>query len=146
MGGKDDQHTLGYKFSMAEFAADQRLRIEGTKLFTLSACQTAAENKRDDGVVMEGMSEAVLEKGAESVISSLWSADDAATSALMVDFYQHWVGSNGKLTKIDALRQAELDLLYEKIKPQPNDQGSTGPSSFANPYYWAPFVLAGNWQ
>jgi CHAT domain-containing protein len=39
--------------------------------------------------------------------------------------------SQQNMTKAEALRQAQLHLMRD---PQ-----------YANPYYWAPFVLVGNW-
>ncbi len=168
LGGKDEDRS-GYHFSMADFENDRTLNVEGTKLFTLSACQTGAANERqvcfvagksgvetaecrageanqrEDGVVMEGMSEAVLGKGAEAVLSSLWKVDDLSTGALMADFYRRWIGSAGKLTKSEALREAELDLIHERVKPG-DFSNPNAPTSFADPYFWAPFVLTGNWQ
>lgn len=181
LGGKD-QDSSGYRYSMAEFEKSSNVHIEGTKLLTLSACETGAANKRDvcfennkssvktaecqageanqreNGVVMESISEVALEKGAEAVVSSLWSVDDMSTSELMADFYKRWAGSKGAVSKAEALRQAELDLLHGKDMPQsdagvrgvrvvgnePNRQAGT--AKFASPYYWAPFVLTGNWQ
>ncbi len=108
--------------------------------------------------MMESLSEVALEKGAEAVVSSLWSVDDESTSAFMADFYQRWAGSGGKVSKAEALRQAELDLLHGKAIPQPgaggrgvhaveNEPGKqVNPAGFALPYYWAPFVLTGNWE
>jgi CHAT domain-containing protein len=167
---------------MADFEKSSDVHLEGTKLLTLSACQTGAANERDicfqnaessvktaecqagdakqreNGVVMESMSEVVLEKGAEAVISSLWSVDDESTSTFMADFYQRWAGSGGTVSKAEALRQAELDLLHGKaisqsgagrrgvhaVENQPGKQ--VNPAGSALPYYWAPFVLTGNWQ
>jgi CHAT domain-containing protein len=181
LAGKDQDHS-GYKYSMADFEKSSAVHIEGTKLLTLSACQTGAANERDicfqndkssvttaqcqagdarqreNGVVMESMSEVVLQKGAEAVISSLWSVDDESTSAFMADFYQRWAGSGGTVSKAEALRQAELDLLHGNAMPQfgagrrgvhavENESGGkVSPAGFTLPYYWAPFVLMGNWQ
>jgi len=181
LGGKD-QDQAGFKYSMADFEKSRDLHLEGTKLLTLSACETGAANKRnlcfessgtsvtvkkceaveadqrENGVVMESIGEVALEKGAESVISSLWSVDDMSTSFLMEDFYRRWVGSGGALGKAEALRQAELDLLHGKDMPQSDasrrgiltvesESGKKAASSgYAHPYYWAPFVLTGNWQ
>jgi CHAT domain-containing protein/tetratricopeptide (TPR) repeat protein len=142
--GGDTTGGKAYHFSMAEFSQDSKVNIRGTRLFTLSACDTGAANERDDGVVMEGMSEAVLEKGAEAVISSLWSVTDASTGDLMSDFYRLWVTSHGQITKAQALRQAERDLIAGKAGP--GELTATGASRFAAPYYWAPFLLTGNWQ
>ncbi|MGD0158443.1 MAG: CHAT domain-containing protein [Terracidiphilus sp.] len=181
LGGKDQDHS-GYKYSMADFEKSRDVQIQGTKLLTLSACQTGAANERDicfqndqssvktaecqagnakqreNGVVMESMSEVVLEKGVEAALSSLWSVDDMSTSALMADFYQRWAGSDGAVSKAEALRQAELDLLHGNAMPQPGAGGrgvhavengpakQAAPAGLALPYYWAPFVLTGNWQ
>jgi CHAT domain-containing protein/tetratricopeptide (TPR) repeat protein len=170
LGGKDDAQARGYKYSMASFQKSEAVHIKGTRLFTLSACETGAANERavcfeqdkdsvtaksceestagerENGVVMEGMSEVVMEKGAEAVLSSLWSVNDASTSDLMKDFYARWVGSGGKVSKSEALRQAELDLLHGRVVPKPDYSDPNAPTSFAAPYYWAPFVLMGNWQ
>jgi CHAT domain-containing protein len=56
----------------------------------------------------------------------------------MADFYRRWAGGGGKVEKVEALRQSQLDLLL--------GTGRKGGSQFANPYYWAPFVLMGNWK
>jgi CHAT domain-containing protein len=59
------------------------------------------------------------------------------------------------LTKVEALRDAQLDLLRGKITPQSggSDRGFSMPAddraaalNYAHPYYWAPFVLMGNWR
>lgn len=152
LGGKD-QEVRGYHLSVSDFKKDQNLHMAGTELVTLSACQTGAENKRDDGLVMEGMSESVLDKRAKAVISTLWEVNDQSTAAIMADFYKLWVQSGGKLTKAEALRQAQLNLLHASVKPKDDATGrgakrpanSDASGGYAHPYYWAPFVLMGNW-
>jgi len=61
----------------------------------------------------------------------------------------------GKVTKMEALREAQLDLLLGKVRPQAGVSamgfGTTGAehdeaAGYAHPYYWAPFVLMGNWR
>lgn len=76
----------------------------------------------------------------------------------MADFYKRWAEGGGKVTKVEALRQAQLDLLQGKVTPQSgtagrgfavaeNESGSqAAPTGYAHPYYWAPFVLMGNWR
>jgi CHAT domain-containing protein len=59
----------------------------------------------------------------------LWYINDEATSVLMGKLYEAL--GQPKTTKAEAVRQAQLELLND---PQ-----------YANPYYWAPFVLVGNW-
>jgi CHAT domain-containing protein len=85
-------------------------------------------------------------KGAKAVMSSLWEVNDASTGHLMADFYKRWAEGKGLVTKAEALRQAQLDLLTGKIKSTSDLSNPNAPINFAHPYYWAPFVLTGNWQ
>jgi CHAT domain-containing protein len=57
--------------------------------------------------------------------------------------------------KVEALRQAQLDLLLGKAKPKAGSEGrgveadtpaGDAPEGYTHPYYWAPFVLMGNWR
>jgi CHAT domain-containing protein len=112
-----------------------------------------------DGREVDGLGTTAQLKGAKAVISSLWPVNDASTGQLMSDFYKRWADGAGKVTKVEALRKAQLDLLLGQVKPQITPQsGATGrgvvvendapgtPSGYAHPYYWAPFVLMGNWR
>ncbi|NEQ88074.1 MAG: CHAT domain-containing protein, partial [Moorea sp. SIO2I5] len=58
------------------------------------------------------------------------SVNDESTAELMGQFYQEFTQQN--VTKAEALRRAQLTLLK-------NDQ-------FSHPYYWAPFVIIGDWR
>ncbi|MEQ9000945.1 MAG: CHAT domain-containing protein [Coleofasciculus sp. B1-GNL1-01] len=95
------------------------------ELLVLSACQTAAGDKR----AALGIAGVAVRSGARSTLATLWSVDDQSTAMLMVKFYQELAQAN--VTKAEALRQAQLALLQQ--------------SRFRHPYYWAPFVLLGNW-
>ncbi|MBW4518840.1 MAG: CHAT domain-containing protein [Scytolyngbya sp. HA4215-MV1] len=101
------------------------LMQEPIELLVLSACQTASGDER----AALGLAGVAIRSGARATLATLWSVDDASTSALMVQFYRELKQAN--LTKAEALRQAQLALLK-----QPR---------FNHPYYWAPFVLLGNW-
>jgi CHAT domain-containing protein len=66
----------------------------------------------------------------------------------MRKFYEIWTTHPG-MPKAEALRQAQLSLLREEVKPDPAAAAPPEPSppkSFAHPYYWAPFILIGNWR
>src|SRR5262249_5718090 len=110
---------------------------------TLSACETAAGSERN-GREIDGLGEVVQRKGARAVIASLWSVSDSSTGALMRKFYEIWTTHPG-MPKAEALRQAQVALLKEELKPDvavPDRANST--KSFAHPYYWAPSILIGN--
>jgi CHAT domain-containing protein len=95
-------------------------------LLVLSACQTAAG---DDRAAL-GLAGIAAQAGAKSVLASLWSVNDPATTQLVTQFYQSLTDSN--TTKAEALRSAQLSLLQSG--------GRT-----AHPAYWSAFILIGNW-
>jgi CHAT domain-containing protein/tetratricopeptide (TPR) repeat protein len=95
------------------------------ELLVLSACQTAAGDNR----AALGLAGVAVRSGARSTLATLWSVADVSTSELMVEFYQVLAQSQG--TKAEALRHAQLTLLKQP--------------GFRHPFYWAPFVLIGNW-
>ncbi len=96
------------------------------ELLVLSACQTAAGDKR----AALGLAGVAVRAGARSTIASLWYIDDAATAPLMSQFYQEL--KDPSVTKGEALRRAQVKLL------------ETG--RYRHPIYWSPYVLVGNWQ
>ncbi|UBF30377.1 CHAT domain-containing protein (plasmid) [Kovacikia minuta CCNUW1] len=109
---------------------DQLLRFrEGNltpiELLVLSACQTATGDKR----AALGMAGVAVRSGARSTLASLWSVSDRSTASLMIQFYRE-LGKPG-VTKAEALRRAQVSLLHQ--------------DDYTSPYYWAPFVLLGNW-
>jgi CHAT domain-containing protein len=95
------------------------------ELLILSACQTATG---DDRAAL-GIAGVALRSGARSTIASLWGVDDQATSILMQKLYEQV--KTQKVKRSQALRAAQLTLLQD---PQ-----------YGHPYYWAPFILVGNW-
>ncbi len=121
-------------------------------LVILSACQTAQTESLSNGTEIQSMSSAFLRDRAKSVIASLWNVNDASTSLLMQNFYRNL--ATGKLTKAQALRQAQLQLFNGTVDGSPNrsdlEPRSTTPDakpiaqSMRHPYYWAPFILIGN--
>ncbi len=100
-------------------------QVSAIELLVLSACQTAAGDKR----AALGLAGIAVRAGARSTIASLWYIDDAAAAPLMMEFYQALTGNQA--AKAQALRQAQITLLET---PQ-----------YKHPIYWAPYVLVGNW-
>lgn len=98
-------------------------------LVVLSACQTAfGEEIPGEGIV--GLAHAFFSAGARRLVVSHWNVDDAATAALMTEFYKALL-TDGQ-NPAAALRQAR-----ESIRRQPQ---------WESPYYWAAFSLRGDWQ
>jgi len=97
-------------------------------LVTLSACETGvSEIEGGDEVV--GLTRAFISAGASSVVASLWKVDDQSTGKLMEKFYE---GLHGGEDKATALREAQVWLMRQ---PQ-----------YSHPYFWAPFILVGDWR
>ncbi len=101
--------------------------LKPIELLVLSACQTAAGDKR----ATLGLAGFALRSGARSTMASLWSVHDESTAELMSEFYRQLTQTNPPMTKAEALRQAQLTLLRD-VK-------------YNHPYFWASFVLVGNW-
>ncbi|MDZ8034428.1 CHAT domain-containing protein [Nostoc sp. DedSLP04] len=130
--------------------------MKDTHLVVLSACETALGGVDADGIEMSGISFYFLTNGAKAVIASLWLVNDASTSQLMQQFYQNL--STGKMTKAEALRQAQIAMITGKnlsidtqgqrssVKFTAGTSGQSAPISrnLSHPYYWAPFILIGN--
>lgn len=154
-----DAAGKGFHLTVASFNANPNLTLDDTELLTLSACETGMSGTASDGREVDGLGTTALSKGAKAVISTLWEVNDSSTGALMADFYRRWAEGGGKVEKAEALRQAQLDLLQGKSKIDHGAQSGASsrglvaeggekpdPEGFAHPYYWAPFVLMGNWR
>jgi CHAT domain-containing protein/Tfp pilus assembly protein PilF len=154
LAGKDGGSN-GYHLTVAGFGDDPDMDLSKTDLLTLSACDTGIGGSASNGREVDGLGTMAQLRGAKAVISSLWAVNDASTGKLMADFYRRWVSGEGKTTKVEALRQAQLDLLRGRVTVGSGRRGrgsemmtrNTGASTeYAHPYYWAPFVLMGNWR
>jgi len=103
------------------------LDLWGTKLVTLSACDTGVgEIKNGEGVY--GLRRAFVLAGAETLVMSLWPVSDTVSREVMTSFYTGLREGRGRS---DALRRAQLAMLARKPRQ--------------HPFYWAGFILAGEW-
>jgi CHAT domain-containing protein len=103
------------------------LNLWGTKLVTLSACDTGVGTIRDrDGVY--GLRRSFFLAGTESLVMSLWPVSDYVTRGMMSVYYR---GLKSGLGRGEALRQAQLATLKRKGRQ--------------HPYYWASFIQSGEW-
>jgi CHAT domain-containing protein len=98
-------------------------------LVVLSACQTAlGQEIKGEGLV--GLTRGFIYAGAERVVASLWQVDDQATTQLMKYFYRGMF--NERLWPAAALRAAQIKMSRN--------------SRWAAPYFWAGFVIQGEWR
>ncbi|MDX2213483.1 MAG: CHAT domain-containing protein [Oculatellaceae cyanobacterium bins.114] len=102
-----------------------QINLQPIELLILSACQTAAGDQR----ATLGMAGIAIRSGARSTLASLWLVNDEPTADLVTEFYQQF--AKARVNRAAALRQAQLKLLAN-----PESQ---------HPFYWAAFVLVGNW-
>lgn len=120
----------GQRLSVSEITGT---RLDGPQgdlsLATLSACQTALGERDPDGSDLRSLADAFSFAGCRSLVASLWSVSDASTKLLMTEFYQ---GLKAGKPKAQALQAAQVALLKQP--------------AYAAPFYWAPFVLIGDWR
>jgi CHAT domain-containing protein len=103
------------------------LNLWGTKLVTLSACDTGiGEVKNGEGVY--GLRRAFMLAGTETLVMSLWAVSDYVTREMMTSYYRNLKQGQGRG---EALRQVQLDMLKRKERE--------------HPFYWASFIQSGEW-
>ena len=158
----------GSKLSLQDVR--RRYRFAGVDLLTLSACETAFGGGEDaNGREVEGFATLAQSRGARAVLATLWPVADESTSRMMQTMYSN--REKQKLTKAAAVRQSQLALLTGNVLGSDGKTPVVGPEvwrgaqrnplssstqqqplfvldakkPFAHPYYWAPFILMGNW-
>jgi CHAT domain-containing protein len=104
------------------------LRLDAD-LVVLSGCQTAlGKDLRGEGLI--GLTRGFMYAGARAVVASLWQVDDESTAELMKRFYRGMLKENRR--PADALRAAQLEMSRDR--------------RWSAPFYWAGFVLQGEWR
>ncbi|MBT9588319.1 CHAT domain-containing protein [bacterium] len=114
----------GHKLRVSEIYS---LPLKGTELVALSACQTAL-GEVEPGSEITSLADAFQVAGSRSVLASLWNVADGSTSQFMQAFYRnrqkHGLGQAFHLAQLELMRQPAT----------------------AHPYYWAPFILLGDFR
>jgi CHAT domain-containing protein/tetratricopeptide (TPR) repeat protein len=128
----------GDALSLRQIRRNGALRPSAFDLVTLSACETAIGLGAASGTEVESLGVVLQQSGAQAVIATLWKIQDVGTAALMRAFYEAR-GESRRMSKAQALRAAQLALLSGRV--------SSGDAKIdlRHPYFWAPFVLMGNW-
>ena len=97
-------------------------------LLVLSACETGIKEQKP-GDELIGLTRAFLYAGVKSIMVSLWSVDAAATIQFMENFYTK---IQAGISKAEALQLTQIEMIEDR--------------QFSHPYYWAPFILIGDWN
>ncbi|HEX5707801.1 MAG TPA: CHAT domain-containing protein, partial [Pyrinomonadaceae bacterium] len=151
------------ELTLFEVKNNSRLKFDGVELLTLSACDTAT-GVGADGSEVESFGALAQQRGAKAVMATLWPVADASTRIFMEQFYGSWAATRGR-SKAEAMRTAQMALLRGEVRPsavdlkrrdvssaatnsrphwKPYTQSEAAP--FSHPYFWAPFILIGNWR
>lgn len=166
--------------TLEQVSDSPEMTFADVELVTLSACNTGysslvatkiEEKERQqflqsNGKEIDRLAGFIEGRGAKAVLATLWPVVDESSQLLMTEFYR--LGKeNPNMTKIEALRQAQLSLLtggVERTTQKSSSQraepiGKAKPAGssalpfqsdpkapYAHPYYWAPFILIGNWR
>jgi len=128
---------------------------------TFSACNTAMGTGEGAGREVEGLGVLAQKQGAKSVAATLWAVADKSTGILMARFYT--LLQQEGMTKAEALRQTQVEFIEGKLDENSTPLviatrgmiASSGDDEdevpyvdfpgYTHPYFWAPFILMGNW-
>jgi CHAT domain-containing protein len=129
-GSADESYIMAFDqvLSMRDLQSllrDERFRRHPIELLSLSACQSAEGDDRSP----LGISGAAVKARAKSVLGTLWPVEDEAARTVMERFYRNL--SVEGTQKVKALQSAQAETMRDP--------------RFAHPFFWAPFVLIGNW-
>ncbi|GAB6037950.1 hypothetical protein JCM15519_25090 [Fundidesulfovibrio butyratiphilus] len=164
---KDSFLLLGDGSRLTLEELDKDYQFTGMDMLTLSACETAVDSiDKGDGSEVESLGALAIHKGAKAVLATLWPVADESTAIIMGRFYE--LRQKQGLSRAQALRKAQMSLLEGTARPNPNGPARgqaihTSSASmkkqkkwldikpgeypgYTHPYYWAPFVLMGNWR
>ncbi len=147
----------GDELTLNQLRTQKRFRFRDIDLITLSACETARGGGAE-GEEIESFGSLAQSKGASAVMSTLWQIADESTARLMTDFYDGLV--NQGLDKASALRRAQIAMIKGEaanavalqasramtvIETASESADKVAPPT-SHPYYWAAFILMGNWK
>lgn len=131
------------------------LDLRQARLVVLSACQSGL-GKNVSGEGLLGLQRAFQAAGTRTTLTTLWNVDDDATQAFMLEFYKNLWGKKPAMSKAEALRRAQRTMLHLGPKRfavpatagslEFLDDESVAEHNGLSPFYWAPFVLSGEWR
>ncbi|ETR69979.1 MAG: hypothetical protein OMM_09153 [Candidatus Magnetoglobus multicellularis str. Araruama] len=119
----DDRLTLDGLENIVQLT---RFHKQPVELLTLSACETALGDER----AALGLAGIALKAGVKSAIATLWAIEERSSSVVMTEFYRELL--NKEFSKAMALRNSQIKAIKN--------------TDYSHPFYWAPFLLIGNWM
>ena len=155
----------GELLSLREIKSDKvRYDFRHVELLTLSACETGFAEEDADGREIDSLSKVTSDRGAQSTLASLWQVNDPSTALMMQRFYE--LRTMGHLSKAAAMGTVQREFIHGDLGSRKNldarsivyDSAPNVGSSivkmgedgidmgFSHPFYWAPFILTGNWR
>ena len=158
--GKESDSFLLLGVGRLSLAAMKAWTFTGLDLLTLSACDTAVGGGINaNGQEIEGFAALAQAQGADAVLATLWPVADVSTAAFMQSFYRSRRTRTGA-TKVEALQAIQTAMIRREITPASvrsafaqrgtvegsPTAGTPLPADYAHPFFWAPFVLMGNWR
>jgi CHAT domain-containing protein/Flp pilus assembly protein TadD len=147
-GSPEDSFILAGDGERATLRSIEEWSLKNVDLVVLSACESGLGvnaspsnpkpdlSKLDNGISILGIGYQFQQSGARATIASLWSVDDGGTQSLMSAFYT--LLQKGNITKVEALRQAQVQLISGKVTSK------SGIKNLNHPHYWGSFFLIGN--
>ncbi|MBW4695616.1 MAG: CHAT domain-containing protein [Lyngbya sp. HA4199-MV5] len=120
-----DKHVINVTELERIFRERNQNQARTIDLLVLSACETATSDQR----ATLGISGVAVRAGARGAIASLWTLDDKVSADFTKILYEKLI--DPKLTKVQALREAQLELARV--------------AGYQHPRYWAPYIFVGNW-
>ena len=150
LAGANRPHTLDQDDGILTASEVENLDLRGVQLVVLSACETGlGEVAGGEGLL--GLQRAFQVAGTQTVVASLWPVSDNATRSLMERFYENLLKK--EMGTLESLREAQLWMLKEGqerglVRINKPEQPDDAPviNSRTPPFYWAAFVLSGDWR
>ncbi|HKU94889.1 MAG TPA: CHAT domain-containing protein, partial [Vineibacter sp.] len=115
-------------------AADIAALRMDADLVVLSACNTAGPDGRSAGEAFSGLARSFFTAGTRGVLASHWNVADESTTLMMINL----------LTETAKGTPAAVSLRNVQVGMLDGAGAGTDPVRWAHPFYWAPFVFAGN--
>jgi CHAT domain-containing protein/Tfp pilus assembly protein PilF len=151
----------GSTLTLEQISNSPRMTFGDVELVTLSACNTAFGSGGDaTGQEVDSLATFIELRGAKAIMATLWSVADESTGALMTEFYR-LRKETPRLTKAAALQRAQRAMIEGGLtrgggrraqraelvgRNAATKTGNESAKKYAHPYYWAPFILIGNWR